>query len=463
MQESNMQDLSSSAAALHRCGLTSTSLKMKTIKLGVIVSTLFFAVHFSFAQTTFYGTMLDNQGVFMGGMGLAAIGGETFYTINLRPELALGKFGFGLDIPLRYNTQTGHIRSEDWNDDYDYFRTLRYLRYGHKKRDKFYTRVGALDATRLGHGFIMNYYNNSLLYDERKIGLELDTDFGFGGFELMTSNFERREIFGGRLYYRPLQLVTNTPIIRNFAIGATYILDDDPDGKRGTGDSVSEFGLDAELPIIQTELTRLALYGDLAKITDFGSGQAAGVDFQLHGIDGAFEFGAQLERRFLGKQFLPAYFGPFYELERHNVQQNGKAFPKRDSILAKQKEARGTFGMLYGLVLNTLRLVGTYERRDGIPNSGILHVEANVPETIPKIAVRAMYDHKGIETFGDVVEFKDDNASARIGVGYKLNQFLIFYADYIYTFERQPDGSTKVQKRFEPQLALAVTFPVGGK
>jgi hypothetical protein len=453
-----MQDTPFSAA---KCGPTSTSLRISSIKLGVIVSTLLFAVHFSSAQSPFYGAMLNNQGVFMGGMGLAAIGGETFYTINLRPELAAGKFGIGLDIPLRYNTQTGQIRSEDWDDTYDYFRTIRYMRYGHKKRDKFYARTGALDAARLGHGFIMNHYNNSLLYDQRKIGLELDTDFGFGGFELMTSNFERREILGGRLYYRPLQLVTDTPIIKNFAIGATYILDDDPDSYRGTGDSVSEFGLDAELPIIQNDLARLAIYGDLAKINDFGSGQAAGVDFELHGIGGMFDFGAQLERRFLGKNFLPAYFGPFYELERNNVQ-NGLASAKRDLLAAQTKETRGTFGMLYGQVLNTLRLVGTYERRDGVPKSGILHVEALLPETIPKIAFRAMYDDKNIDTFSDVFDM-DENSAARIGLGYKLHQFLVLYMDYIYTFRFDDQkNSYVVQKRFEPQLALAVTFPVGG-
>jgi hypothetical protein len=456
-----MQDLSFTSAATKRCGPTSASLKINTIKFGVILCTLLCAARFSFAQTTFYGTMLDNQGVFMGGMGLATIDGKTFYTINLRPEIAVGKFGFGLDIPLRYNTADGQIRSEDWNDTYDYFRTIRYLRYGRKQRDKFYTRVGALDAARLGHGFIMNYYNNSLLYDERKIGLELDTDFGFGGFELMTSNFERREIFGGRLYYRPLQLVTNAPIIKNFAIGATYILDDDPDGYRNTGDSVSEFGLDAELPIVQTELTRLALYGDFAKINDFGSGQAAGVDFKLRGTENTFEFGAQLERRFLGEKFLPAYFGPFYELERRNVQ-NGVTSSKRALLAAQNKETRGTFGMLYGQVLNTLRLVGTYERLDGIKNSGILHVEALLPETVPKIAFRAVYDDKNIDTFSDVFEM-DENSAARVGLGYRLNQFLILYMDYIYTFRFDANkNSYVVQKRFEPQLALAVTFPVGG-
>jgi hypothetical protein len=400
----------------------------------------------------------------MGGMGFAVIEGETYYTINLRPELAIGKFGLGLDIPLRYHTETSHIRGEDWNESYDYFRALRYVRYGQKRRDKFYTRVGALDAARLGHGFIMNYYNNSLLYEERKIGLEWDIDFGIGGFEAMTNNLGRREIFGGRLYYRPLQLVTEMPIIKNFALGATYVIDDDPDGLRSTDDRVSAFGLDAELPIIQTQFARLALYGDLAKIKDFGSGQTAGVEFELHGIAGVFDFGAQLERRFLGEKFLPAYFGPFYELERQSYPlKNGQNIPKIQFLHRQNQTTHGTFGMLHGHVLNAVNILGTYERRDNVPRSGILHIEASLPDAVPKIAARAMYDDKNIDTFDDVFEM-DENSAARIGLGYKISPFLIFYMDYIYTFRF--DTTTQdfvVQKRFEPQLALAFTFPVGGR
>src|SRR5574341_2219011 len=151
----------------------------KAWMFGVIFSTHIFFAHFSSAQVPFYGATLNDQGVFMGVMGLATIGGETFYTINLRPELAVGKFGFGLDIPLRYNTQTGQIRSQDWDEAYDYFRTVRFVRYGHKY-DQFYTRVGTLETTRLGHGLIMTSYNNALIYDERKVGLELDIDFTVG-------------------------------------------------------------------------------------------------------------------------------------------------------------------------------------------------------------------------------------------------------------------------------------------
>jgi hypothetical protein len=279
----------------------------------------------------------------------------------------------------------------------------------------------------------------------------------------MTSNLGRGEIFGGRIYFRPLQLATETPIIKNFSLGATYVTDIDPDKYRGTDDGISEFGLDAELPLVSNDLTRLVLYGDLAKINDFGSGQAAGIELTLRGISGVFDFGAQLERRFLGENFLPAYFGPFYELERYSSD-NGVVYTKRDSLAAQTKKTRGTFGMLYGQVLNTLRLLGTYERRDGIPKSGVLHVEATVPDAVPKIAFRAMYDDKNIDTFDDVFTIKegDFNSSARVGLGYKIHPALIFYMDYIYTFERKPNGDLDIQKRFEPQLALAVTFPVGG-
>jgi hypothetical protein len=448
---------------MHNMFSARTTKRHFRLRLAVLWGALILPATLCFAQTSFYGTTLNNQGVFMGGMGLAVIDGETYYTINLRPELAAGKFGIGLDIPLRYNTQTGHIRSVDWDESYDYFRAVRYLRYGQKRRDKFYTRIGALDAARLGHGFIMNYYNNSLVYDERKVGLELDTDFGSGGFELMTSNLGRREIIGGRIYFRPLQMVTETPIIKNFTLGASYVIDDDPNASRSRLVDVSEFGFDAELPIVQTKLTRLALYGDYAKIVDFGSGQAAGVEFELHGIAGVFDFRAQLERRFLGQEFLPAYFGPFYEIERYNIQ-NGVTTTKKSllSAPALKKKVHGTYGLLYGHILNTVKILGTYERRDAIPQSGILHIEALLPETLPMIAARAMYDDRAIDKFSDVFK-ADENAAARVGIGYKINPFLVLYVDYIYTYRFDAaQNSYVVQKRFEPQLALAVTFPVGG-
>jgi hypothetical protein len=408
---------------------------------------------------TSYGGWLTDQGMVTGGLGLSTIDGRTYFTTNFRPELAFGKFGIGLDVMLRFDSETGDLRTQDWDDSYDWFRILRYVRYGFKQNpDPVYTRLGALDNARLGHGFIMNYYNNQIIYDERKQGLEFDSDFGIGGFELMTSNLGRAEIFGGRLYYRPLQLVTNMPILKNFTIGATYVTDIDPDVNRSTENRVSVFGFDAELPIFRTDISKLAVYGDVAKIVDFGSGQAVGVEFQVFNLSGLVNFGAQLERRFIGKRFLPSYFGPFYEVDRSDPDSSRQA-----QLALQTTSARGTYGSLYGSILNTINLLGSYERIDGAPRSGLLHVQAAIPNTIPGFAARASYDDKGVDSFSDVFDM-DENSAARVGLGYKMTTYLILYLDYIWTFQPDParPGEYKVQRRFEPQLALSYTFPVGG-
>jgi len=413
----------------------------------------------SFSQSYFPGTSLMNQAAFMGGVGFSVIDGETFVTVHLRPELAIGKFGIGFDVPLRYSTDTGRLRTEDWNDDYDYFRILRYVRYGHK-REPFYARVGALDAARLGHGFIMNYYNNSLLYDQRKIGLELDIDAKHVGFESMTSNLGRSEIFGGRVYYRPLWEM-RTPIVKNLAVGATFVTDNDPDASRDTDDGITEFGFDAELPFIKTSALQLGVYADFATINNFGSGVAVGVEFQMRGIAGVFDFTAQLERRFLGDEFLPAYFGPFYELERYQV--DGDTVYIKKQSLRGVEETHGTYGLLYGHVLNAVQLLGTFEKLDEQPNSGRLHLEATLPNTLPKIAARAMYDRRNIDGLGDAFDFDEDTV-ARAGLGYKIAPFVILYGDYVWTFRfDEASQKYKVQKRFEPQISLSFTFGVGGR
>jgi len=427
-----------------------------SFELALIAGMLLVVTGMAAGQTTFYGNTLMNRGEVTGGMGVAVIDGDPYFTINLRPEIGFGKFGIGLDIPLRYNADTGHIRSEDWDESYDYLRTIRYMRYGLKRNpDPIYARVGSLDAARLGHGFIMNYYNNSLLYEDRKVGMEFDYDFGIGGFETMTNNFGRAEIFGGRVYYRPFQLAADVLILRNFAIGATYVTDTDPDEYRGTNDEVSVFGFDAELPIIRSNLVSVKIYADLAKIVDYGSGQAAGIELYLRGLGGVFDLGAQLERRFLDKRFLPAYFDPFYELER--------ASKKTTQLDAQTKVTRGTYGLLYGHVLNTIRLLGSFERLDGVPNSGRLHIEAAVPDAVPKIAARGLYDDRGIDTFSDVFKM-DANSAARLGIGYKIYPFLVFYMDYVWTFRFDETAQAyKVQRRFEPQLAVSFSFPVGNR
>ncbi|MCU0643725.1 MAG: hypothetical protein MUC94_05640 [bacterium] len=398
-----------------------------------------------------------NNGSFTGALGMTVIDDQTFFTINLRPDIALGKFGLGLNVNLLYNTENGAIRGEDWNESYDWARLIRYVRYG-QKRDKFYTRVGTLDAARLGHGFIMNYYTNEASFDKRKIGLELDIDFGTFGFESVTNNMGRFEIFGGRAYARPLRPYLDIPIIKNITFGASYVTDVDPDAVRNTNDAVSAYGLDVELPLITIPMLNTFAYVDWAKINNYGAGTALGVEANLKIVAGIAEVSAKLERRLLGKEFLPAYFDAFYEIQRYEPLEGGTTFRKDSSLPLIQDETKGIFGELAGHVLNTIRLVGNFQRLDQTPNSGMLHIAADSGDKIPVLALQAAYDKMGIETLNDAFTL-DDRSIARVGIGYKVKPYLMLFMDYIHTFQFDEEKNAyKAQKRFSPRIAFVYNF-----
>lgn len=418
----------------------------------------------SFAQQA---SPFGNSGSFTGALGMTVIDDQTYFTINLTPDISLGKFGVGLNINLLYNTKNGAIRSADWDESYDWARLIRYLRYGHK-RDKVYARVGTLDASRLGHGFIMNYYTNEASYDNRKIGLEFDMDFGTAGFETVTNNLGRFEIFGARAYARPLQPYIDIPLVKDLTFGATYVTDVDPDSKRGTEDGLYAIGFDTELPLIRVPMLNTFAYFDWAKIDTFGSGIAFGIEANLRVIAGVAEVSAKLERRILGKQFLPAYFDAFYEIQRY--QQLGEStFFRKDtssvnipigarSLVGIQDETKGIFGELAGHILNTIRLVGNFQRLDQTKNSGILHLAADSGDKIPVLALQANYDKMGIETLNDAFTL-DDRSIARIGVGYKVKPYLMLFVDYIHTFRFDEDQNKyKAQKRIAPRVAFVYNF-----
>lgn len=423
----------------------------------VILVTLFAAPSYSqfFNQE-------ENSGSFMGGFGLTVIDDQSYVTINMRPDLSIGKFGLGLNINLLYNTENGAIRHEDWDESYDWARLIRYVRYGHK-RDKFYTKIGTLDYARLGHGFLMNYYTNEASYDQRKIGLALDMDFGLAGFETVTNNLGRFEIFGMRGYVRPLQYaLENIPIIKNLTFGLTYVTDIDPDGSRDTNDGFNAIGFDIELPLINIPMFQTYTYFDWAKLDTFGTGTAVGIAADLRLIAGVAEVSARLERRFLGKEFIPSYFDAFYEIQRFQPMEDGSIFRKDQSLSSPfyQKKTKGTFGELAGHILNTIRLVGNFQRLDGEKNSGIMHLAAETKENVPMIALQATYDKFGIETFNDAFTLNDQSI-ARLGIGYKVKPYLILFMDYIYTFQFDEEkGAYKAQERFSPRVAFVYNFGI---
>lgn len=395
----------------------------------------------------------EEANTFEGGFGITWIDDTPYTTFSITPDLTFGKFGVGLNIELLFNNQDGFkFRKTGWDKGAGILRAIRYLRYGHKY-DPVYARIGSIDAATLGHGLLMWYYTNQANYDQRKIGLEFDLDFDEYGFESVISNFGNAEIYGGRVYYRPL-VSSEIPIVSNLEVGASFVTDRDPDGENDTDDDVTEWGLDIGLPILKSETFTTTLYYDFAKFVDFGSGNAIGVDLTMPDFLGLFSLSAKLERRFLGEQFLPNYFNTLYELERVIIEEG----TDKRTILENTGKTEGVFGQLAGNIAGKIKLIGSYQRQHGVKNSGILHFEAKMHDLIPDVRLRATYDKTGIETFEDARTL-DVRSIATAEIGYRTYSFLIisilYRWNYIYNEEEMV---YKPQERIEPRISFSYTF-----
>ncbi len=414
------------------------------------------------------------EGMVKGGVGMTWIDGEAYYLVSIAPEIAFGNWGVGLDLNLNISSKNQKVRTEDFDETYDYLRIIRYIRYG-TKGDEIYVRVGALDYSRLGHGFILYNYKNSPSFDNRKIGTEVDLDFGKWGLETVYGDFVAASVLGMRGYTRPLQFTpaASIPIIGKLEVGATVASDIRSDS-RDTGvvfgavdtsalnaGSMSVIGLDLGLPLFKVPVADATLYLDYAKILKYGSGFASGIDlnFSFFGIVKAF---TKYERRFgQTDQFIPAYFDAFYELERYqsvpgNFQSKAKTLERTIS------PGPGYFGSLLIDVLGTIQAEGSYQKLDRYPTSGILHIGANTGAKIPLISLSAGYDKRNIKDNSDVFTL-DERALLYAEVGYKPYPFMVVSTLYSWTFAPEKDSKGNVtgykpQKRITPKVSFM--FPL---
>lgn len=433
------------------------------MKSKIVILALLFSAGV-FAQKT-------SSGNFTGGVGLNFIDGNAFYSFRLAPDLSIGKFGVGLDLRLDLDS-TGSIRKENFNETSDFLSIIRYIRYGQKK-DPVYVSAGTLDNYSLGHGTIVNQYNNSPSLDKRSLGLALDLDFEKFGFESMYSDFSQGGVLGVRGYVRPLQYTTlaKVPLIGKLEVGASFASDFNKYAGVLSGyvDPVTNefvalndqkatqiYGIDLGLPVVRTSIFKIDLYADYAKIMDFGDGASTGALFTFNGL-GMLSANVRLERRWMNDKYLPAYFNSLYEIERFKVV-GGGVVSKIKQLSAVTSTDRGIYGSLAVAAANLLSVSGSYQRTDFDPKSGQLHIRAEVTNEQLPFTVRAGYDKVNIENEGALFTL-DDRSYMYSEVGYKPYPYLLVSMVYHWTFEPVRDGSDNIlsyksQKRIEPRVSF---------
>lgn len=442
-------------------------------KLLIILIALFASQ--SFSQLDKYPR--PDEGIMTGGLGLNWIDGKPYFRVSFRPEISFSDFGVGLDLNLDFDSD-GKLRKENFNETSDYLGIIRYIRYGIKNEPVF-LKIGALDYYTLGHGSIMQHYNNSPTYDNRRIGFVADIDFGKFGFESIMGSFSPAGVFGIRGYVRPLQFneASDIPILGNLEVGASFVSDLNDDAGIIDGiynnslrefnitednGSISIIGVDLGLPLLNSSITDITLYVDYSKIFGFGSGVATGVMFDFN-LSTLVNLTAKLERRFNNGKYIPAYFNSFHEIQRFKVDSASSTFTSKAQMLNSITESgNGFYGDLLIRVLNLFDIYGSYQRLDKQAKSGELNLRSSIePEGAPFV-LRAGYDKINIQDEKDIFTL-DDRSYLFTEVGYKPVEYILVSIVYSWTYTPVRGNDDKIisfepQKRIEPRISFIYPF-----
>ncbi len=434
--------------------------------------------------------LIGGPNQFTGALGVSVIDGESFAALRLQPEIAIGKIGVGLDIPLQVSLSDGSFRSDEFTGGPGVLRLIRYLRYGQKRQDPIYAKVGDLSGATLGFGFLMYGYTNVGSFEERPVGGEIALEYdGTYGLEVIASSLTDAGVIGVRPYVRPLRAAgVDLPLLRDLEMGALYVTDRDSLATPG-GEPVSAWGLDVGLPLNLGGLlnvTPYAAYGNFsvadgafgtdpaANTTSFdgGSGSAIGASFRLNLIADLLAIDAKIERRFYDEHFVGSYFDGIYETSKLAALGDSAAAPL-DRLQSANGED-GVFGALYGQVLNRVTLGGALAIPDRVEtaadgtvlNGAYLRLVADAPDVIPKFAVRGTYHRGFIKDTADAFKL-DENSSAEVRVGFKASRFLLVGTDYRWTFAsvENEEGVKRIEATsfVFPFVALQLDLPFGNR
>jgi hypothetical protein len=215
-------------------------------------------------------------------IGSTTIDGKTWATVSLEPTFTIGKLKTALYLPIIYQGDMFNpgdyyhpLGNNEWSFGFDQAGTLnivsdvlrdlllkiKYVEWG-VQRDPFFFKVGNLEDITVGHGLIMrNFANDADFPSIRRVGVNLGMDFGGFGFEAMVNDAAAPDIFGGRLYLRPIPKF-------KMALGFSALVDWNPGkdwngGAAAVGDPIFiNPGIDLDVPIVESDVFSIVAFAD---------------------------------------------------------------------------------------------------------------------------------------------------------------------------------------------------------
>jgi len=439
---------------------------------------------------------LDQQSGIGALLGYSDIGGQKFIGMRIAPEFNFGKIGFGLDIPLMFNLDDGKFRTEEFKDGIGWLRMVRYFRYGVKKKDPFYIRVGDLTGSYIGYGILLDNYTNSISFEKRKLGATFDILIGnLVGIEGLYSDFDMSSfnLFAIRPYVKPFGR-TRIPIIRTMDMGVSFVTDHDQTKIKLTDstnyqnefikDGMKAWALDIGVMPLSNEFVQLRVYaqygnlmqnksellrsaidsivvspdflGDSAMMVNYdgGSGFGIGVDFKLKAMENMFRLDAKLERLWYDKYFMPQFFNAGYE------------FNKDEKLLALTQTdgKKGIYGALAITAMEKVRVGGSLMIPDNVSEiaPAIITLELDASQLFEKFVIQGQYIKGGLTDLSDALVL-DERSLMTARVAYKMYKFLVVGLDYKWTWSKVESGKFEATNYITPYFGFQMPFNFGNK
>lgn len=371
--------------------------------------------------------------------GNVTINGTNYNQIRMQPDLALGKFGIGLDLNIEFDAN-GKIRAEEWTSWQAILAKITYIRFGKKFEKPVYVKLGGINDFTLGHGQIMYQYNNMLNYPNvKKLGLAFDLDLKYAGFESMLDNILNPDILGIRVFGRPL-INLKLPIINSLEIGASYVVDTDPLNTVSNASPylftdnplsrpVGVWGLDLGAIVLKNFVVDMLAYADFVAIEGKGTGEIMGVAGKLISV-----IPYRLEVQILQSKFITRYFDTFYDGSRAAL------YNKLDTY------TNSYAGLLFSSGLSILddKLAFLITIRDAFNDSILPELQFDFKlskDLLKKVGFTFSWYRKEIFFFTDIFKFEDVNSVMMTELQYMVSDNLALIINYKRTFELDSSGN----------------------
>ncbi|MFM2152449.1 MAG: hypothetical protein RL199_884 [Pseudomonadota bacterium] len=406
--------------------------------------------------------------------GLGQLDGDLWLQGSTLLDFDLGDIGVGLALPLNLLVKA---QDESTRDAKTYFRVLRRadypavspdtlgyyaqmlrsVRYGHK-RAPLYVQYGLLYGATLGHGTVVDRYNNSLDQSRPHAGLALDVNTRWGGFESLVGDLTNPadSVAGGRAYVRPFG-GADRPISSRWAIGVSVLGDHgapremsrNADGKSLVGKAapLTVYGIDTEVEVFSNDVLQLVPYSDL-NFQPAGNGWHTGVMGRFRfPVFGALKLWSRLEYRLLQPGYIPEYFDAAYDLQRYAypVAATGDLVPKAAAgtqLAAGGNDLRGSYyGEATADLLGLFQLGAYHSRTPSIAKSGSLVVFATVP-AFQKLKVSAYYLKKNFDGWNELATLDDRSALTGQALYQLFDAPLPTFLSALFQRRWQVDGET---------------------